>query len=133
MERDCAHRGRSLKQRLRIPAQTRLAQTQFTNAALDCIVERRVDLTSRVWLWGRCSSELRTPKLKGVRKRVLACDQLSPPLNRLAMSLTDIFIGSLGSPRALSQSMTTFLASSIGTERVEGGPFDALLALSASP
>jgi len=64
---------------------------------------------------------------------VRACDQLSPPLNRLAMSLTDIFIGSLGSPRALSQSMTTFLASSIGTERVEGVPFDALLALSASP
>ena len=41
MERDCAHRGRSLKQRLRIPTQTRLAQTQFTNAALDCIVASR--------------------------------------------------------------------------------------------
>ena len=79
-----------------------------------------------------CSTE--QTKLKRVRKRVVrACEQLSPPLNRLAMSLTDIFIGSLGSPRALSQSMTTFLASSIGTERVEGVPFDALLALSASP
>ena len=80
-----------------------------------------------------CSTE-QTKLKRVVRKRVVrACDQLSPPLNRLAMSLTDIFIGSLGSPRALSQSMTTFLASSIGTERVEGVPFDALLALSASP
>jgi len=120
------HRAGGVKQRLHRP------DTRTDTVHRRCIVGVAwIILTSRVW--GRCSTE--QTKLKRVEKKrvVRACDQLSPPLNRLAMSLTDIFIGSLGSPRALSQSMTTFLASSIGTERVEGVPFDALLALSASP
>ena len=39
---------------------------------------------------------------------------VSLPLNRRAMSLTGIVMGLLGSPRAPSQSMTAFLASSTG-------------------